>query len=72
MLSNCLKCRKNRESKNPIVVRTKNGTIMNQSKCAVFKSKNLKFLEEKQAKGVFGNLLGVKVPIIKYLLNTLF
>ena len=28
MLSYCMKCRKNRESKNPNVVRTKNGRIM--------------------------------------------
>ena len=28
MLSNCLKCRKNTESKNPKVVMTKNGRIM--------------------------------------------
>ena len=32
MLSNCLKCRKSRESKNPKVVRTKNGRIMLLSK----------------------------------------
>ena len=39
MLSYCLKCRKNTESKNPKVVRTKNGIIMILSKCAVFNSK---------------------------------
>ena len=32
MLSNCLKCRKSTESKNPKVVRTKNGRIMLLSK----------------------------------------
>ena len=40
MLSNCLKCRKNTESKNQIVTRTKNGRIMLLSKCAVCNSKN--------------------------------
>ena len=40
MLSYCLKCRKNTESKNPKVVRTKNGIIMLLSKFAVFNSKN--------------------------------
>ena len=33
MLSYCLKCRKNTESKNPKVARTKNGRIMVLSKC---------------------------------------
>ena len=33
MLSYCLKCRKNTESKNPEVVKTKNGRIMLLSKC---------------------------------------
>ena len=32
MLSYCLKCRKNTESKNPKAVRTKNGRIMLSSK----------------------------------------
>ena len=35
MLSYCLRCRKNTESKNPKVARTKNGRIMILSKCAV-------------------------------------
>ena len=43
MLSYCLKCRKNTESKNPKVVRTKNGRIMLLSKCecAIVKNRNL-------------------------------
>ena len=39
MLSYCLKCRKNTESKDPKVVRTENGRIMLLSKCAVCDSK---------------------------------
>ena len=35
MLLYCLKCRKNTESKNPKVARTKNGRIMLLSKYAV-------------------------------------
>ena len=46
MLSYCLKCRKNTESKNPEVVKAKNGRIMLLSKCAVYNGKNSKFLEE--------------------------
>ena len=44
MLSYCLKCRKNKQSKNPEVVSTKNGRIMLLSKCVVRNSKKLKFI----------------------------
>ena len=46
MLSYCLKCRKNTESKNPKVVRTKNGRIMRLSKFSVCNSKKSKFSKE--------------------------
>ena len=49
MLSYCLKFRKNTESKNPKVVRAKNGRIMLLSKCAVCDSKKLKFIKEQEA-----------------------
>ena len=39
MLLHCLKCRKNTESKNPQVVKTKNGRIMLLSRFAVCDSK---------------------------------
>ena len=45
----CFKCRKNTKSKNPKVVRTKNGRIMPLSKCAVCDSKKLKFIKEQEA-----------------------
>ena len=45
MLSYCLKCRKNTESKNQNVVKTKTGSIMHLSKCTVRDSKNPKDLE---------------------------
>ena len=35
MLSYCIKCRKNTESKNPKSLRTKNGRIMLIPKCQV-------------------------------------
>ena len=35
MLSSCLKCRKNTESKNPKNVRTKNGRIILLAECEV-------------------------------------
>ena len=74
MLSYCLKYRKNTESKNPKVVRTKNGRIMLLSKCAVCNSKKSRFLKKQDAEVVLSNLSGVKVPILKdiHILNTLF
>ena len=39
MLYYCLKCRKNTESKNPKVAKTKNRRIMLLSKCTVCDSK---------------------------------
>ena len=50
MLSYCLKCQKNTESKNPRFVRTKNGRIMLLSKCSVSNSKKSKFLKEQEDK----------------------
>ena len=61
MLSYWLKCRKSTESKNPKVVKTKNGRAMLLSKCAVFNSRKLKFLKEKEDKGLFSNLTGIKL-----------
>ena len=74
MLSYCLKCRKNTESKNQKLVKTKNGRMMLLSKCAVCNSKKYKFLKEQGAKQLLGNLLGVKTPVLGDipLVNTLF
>ena len=49
MLSHSLKCRKNTESKNPKVARTKNRRIMLLSKCAVCDSKESKFIKQQEA-----------------------
>ena len=48
MLSYCLKCRKNTESKIPNAIKTKNGRIMLLSKCTVCDSKNRKLLKSKK------------------------
>ena len=56
MLSYCLKSRKNTESKNPKVVRTKNGRIILLSKCSVYNNKKSKFYKEKEARGLLSNL----------------
>ena len=61
MLSYSLKCRKGTESKNPKVVKTKNGRIMLSSKCAVCDSKKSKFIKEQEARGLLSKLAGIKV-----------
>ena len=64
ILSYCLKCRRNTESKNPEVGRTKNGRIMILSKCSVCNIKKLKFLKVQEARGLLSNLTGVKIPVL--------
>ena len=64
MLSYCLKCRKNTESKNPKVARTKNGRIMLLSKCAVCDNKKSKFIKQQEASGLLSSL-GIKTPLSK-------
>ena len=56
MLSYCSKCRKNTESKNQKVAKTKNGRIMLLSKCAVCDSKKSKFSKEQEANGLLSSL----------------
>ena len=65
MLSHyCLKCRKNTESKNPKIAKTKNGRIMLLSKCAVCDNEKSKFIKEQEAKGLLSSL-GIKTPLNK-------
>ena len=64
MLSYCLKCRKNTESKNSKVVKTKNWKKMLLSKCAACDSKKLNFIKEKEASGLLSSL-GIKTLLKK-------
>ena len=66
MLSNCLNCRKNTESKNPKFVKTKNGRIMLLSKFSVCGSKKSKFIKEQEASRLLSSL-GIKTPLSKIL-----
>ena len=59
LLYYCLKCRKNTETKNPKVTRTKNRRIMLLSNCAVCDSKKSKFTKEQEASGLLSSL-GIK------------
>ena len=64
MLSDCLKHRKNTESKNQKVVKNKNGRIMLLSKYAVCDSKKSKFIKKQEARGIISKLTGIKVLIL--------
>ena len=62
MLSFCLKCRKNTESKNPKVVGTKKRRRMLLSKCAVCDSKKSKFIKQQETSGLLSSL-GIKTSL---------
>ena len=66
MSSYCLKCRKNTESKTPMVVKRKKGKIMLLSKYAVRDGKNSKFIKEQEASRLLSRL-GIKTPLSKVL-----
>ena len=62
MLPYCIKCRTNTESKNPKVVKTKNGRIRFLSKCSVCNIKKCKFIKEQEARGILSSL-GIRTPL---------
>ena len=68
MLSHCLKCTKDTESKVPKVVKTKNGRMMFLSKCSVcHKNQNFKksgFIKEKED-GELLSSLEIRTPLSK-------
>ena len=64
MLSYCLKCRKNTESKNPKVLKTKNRRLMLLSNCPFYSSKKLKFIREQKATGLL-SILELKTHLSK-------
>ena len=68
MSSYCLKCSKNTDSKNPKVLRTKNGRIMLLTKCVKCNRKKSKFIKEQKPSGLLSSL-GIKTPLNKILLS---
>ena len=72
MLSYCLKCRKNPESKNPKVVKKKKGRTMLLSKCEVSPSKKSKFAKEQESSGLLSHLGTKRTLSIIPLLGPLF
>ena len=67
MLTYCLRCKKDTESVDSKVLKTKNGRTMLSSKCAVCGTKKSKFLKEQEAKRLLSSL-GLKEPLSKVLL----
>ena len=66
MLSYCLKCRKNTESKILKAVKTKNEKIMLSSNFTVCGSKKSRFIEEQEATGLLSSL-GIRIPLSQIL-----
>ena len=64
MLSYFLKCRKNTESKNLKVSRTRNGVIMLLSKFVLCNSEKLKFIKQEEASELLISL-GIKTLLNK-------
>ena len=56
MFSYCLKWKKNTESKNPNVARTKNRRRILLSKCGVCDGKRSKYIKHQEAKGLLRTL----------------
>ena len=68
----CVTRRKNTESIDPKMVRTKKNRLVMQSKCSVFGIKKSRFVKEQEAKGLLINL-GNETPLDKIpLLNGFF
>ena len=61
MLSSCLKCRKNTESKKPKVDKIKNGRIMLSSNCVICGVKKSRFIKEQEASELLSVLVVVKI-----------
>ena len=59
-----MRCRKNTESNNPKVGKTKTGRITILSKSAVRDSKKSKFIKQQEASGLLSSL-GIKIPLSK-------
>ena len=62
MLLYCLKCNKNKESKNPRLDKTKNVRIMLILNCAVCNCKKPKFVKEEESRGSLSSL-GRRTPL---------
>ena len=65
-------CRKKTKNLKSKIIKTKNGRLIMQSKCADCGIKKSRFVKEQEVKGLLSNL-GIKTPFSKIpLLNVLF
>ena len=72
MKTYCVNCRKDTENIDPKMVRTKNNTLLMQSKCSVCGIKKSRFVKEQEANGLLSSLR-IKTPLSKIpSLNVLF
>ena len=72
MKTYCLTCKKDTDNIDPKMFKTKNNSLLMQSKCSVCNNKNSRFIKEQDAKDLLSNL-GIKTPLSKIpLLNVLF
>ena len=71
MKAYCVKCRKDAESIDPKIFRTKNNRLVMQSKCFACGIKQSRFVKEQEAKGLLSNL-GIKTPLRKIPLLNVF
>ena len=67
MLSYCLKCRKNTESKNPKITKKKRGKPLLLSKCAIWASRKSRFFKEQEGRGLLSSL-GIRTGLDKALM----
>ena len=59
----CVKCKKDTDSIDPKIFRTKNNRLLMQSKCSVCKTKKSRFVKEQEAKGLLSEL-SIKTPYL--------
>ena len=72
MKTYCLKCKRDSESINPKMGRTKNNRLLMQSQCSNYRNKKSRFVKEQEAEGLLSDL-GIKTPLSKIpLLKGLF
>ena len=67
-----MNCKKDTENLDSKVFKTKNNRLIMQAKCSDCENKKLRFIKEKEAKGLLSDL-GINTPFSKIpLLNALF
>ena len=64
MLCYCLKCKKDTQSNDPVIAKTRNDKIMMLSRCDICGSKKSKFIKKKEASGILSSL-ALKTPLSK-------